>query len=127
MSAMLSIGGYVVFFSALLAVTGRMGFPENVAGLLSRTTGTDQAVCRALLIGLLELSSGVSAMNGMPPDPAHLALGAFLLSWGGLCVQLQSAAVTAGTGIDLGLRLRGKLCHGVLSAAAAYCLARWII
>lgn len=126
-SALLSIGGYVVFFSALMSVTERLGFPRKAAALLSMATGAEEAVCRAALTGLLELSSGVGAMQGMAPTPEHLALGAFLLGWGGMCVHLQSVSVTAGTGMDLSRRLRGKLCHGLLSAAVAYCVSRWIL
>ena len=126
-SALLSIGGYVVFFSAILGVAEKVGFPGAAASLLSEYLGWDEALCRAALIGTLELSSGVGAMAGMAADPLHLALGAFLLGWGGLCVHFQSAAVTAGTGIRLTRRLCGKLCHGLLSAVSTLILARFLL
>ena len=126
-SALLSIGGYVVFFSALLAVGGELGFPDGPAALLSRATGADMSLCRAALAGSLELSGGVGAMAGMGPDPVHLALGSFLLGWGGLCVHFQAAAVTAGTGMRLSPRLRGKLCHGLLSAVLTFFLSMLLI
>ena len=126
-SSLLSIGGYVVFFSAVLAVTEKLGFAGGAAARLARTAGWDEAACQAALTGLLELSSGVGAMKGISLTPAHLALGEFLLSWGGLCVHLQSAAVTAGTGLDMGRRLRGKLLHAVLSSVLAYFLAGRIL
>ena len=125
--ALLSIGGYVVFFSAMLGIAEALGFPDAAASLLSARLGWDGGVCRAALVGTLELSSGVGAMAGMPADPLHLALGAYLLGWGGLCVHFQAAAVTAGTGMGLGRRLRGKLCHGLLSAMLARFLAGFLI
>ena len=118
--ALLSIGGYVVFFSALLAVTGTFGFPEKAALAVSRLTGADPRAVLALLAGLLELSSGIGAMAGLPLSPASLALGAFLLSWGGLCVHFQAAAATASAELKLTGRLWGKLLHGVLSAVLMY-------
>lgn len=126
-SSLLSIGGYVVFFSAVLGVAEELGFPEVPAGFLSARLGWDSAVCRAVLVGALELSSGVGAMAGMSADPVHMALAAFLLGWGGLCVHFQAAAVTAGTGMRLSRRFRGKLCHGVLSAVLAWFFRRFII
>ncbi|MBQ3276787.1 MAG: hypothetical protein IJH47_07025 [Oscillospiraceae bacterium] len=124
-SAVLSIGGYVTFFSALLAVAGELGFPERAAELAAACTGADAAILRALFTGTLELSSGIGAMAGMAPTPAALALGSFLLGWGGLCVHLQSLAVTGKAGLDLKGRRRGKLLHGVLSAAVTYAAA-WL-
>ena len=111
----------------LLAVGGELGFPDGPAALLSRATGADMSLCRAALAGSLELSGGVGDMAGMGPDPLHLALGSFLLGWGGLCVHFQAAAVTAGTGMRLSRRLRGKLCHGLLSAVLTFFLSMLLI
>ena len=126
-TSILSIGGYVLFFSALLGVAGELGFPDGIAVLLQRVAGGELSFYRALLTGALELSSGMGAMAGLPLTPANLALGSFLLGWGGLCVHLQSAAVTAGTGISLRGRLRGKLLHGLLSAVLTYFAAALIL
>ena len=123
-SALLNIGGYVVFFSALLGVGEAPGFPGLISDILSRRFGWEAAALRALFAGCLELSSGVGAMAGMAVTPGHLALAEFLLSWGGLCVHLQAASVTADAGLDLSRRLRGKLLHGLISAAAAYAASR---
>jgi len=43
-----------------------------------------------------------------------------LLGFGGLCVMMQVAAVTAGTGIKLRLYVLGKLLQGVISAVLIY-------
>jgi len=125
--ALVSIGGYVVFFSALLGVTEKLGFPGAAAEALARAFHADPVITRSLLTGLLEMSSGIGAMNGLRLCPPALALGAFLLSWGGLCVHLQSAAVTAGTGIKLTGRLGGKLLQGVLSAGITYVIASLVL
>lgn len=122
-SGVLGIGGFVVFISALLGAAEGFGFPDGAALRLSALTGTDPAVFRAFLTGALELSSGVSAMRGLPPTPASLALGSLLLGWGGLCVHFQAAAVTAGTGIALKERLYGKLLHALLSAILTWILS----
>ena len=126
-NALIAVGGYVIFFSALLGITEGLGFPTKAAAALSRWTGGDCVLLRSLLAGMLELSSGVGALGSRQPEPASLAVGAFLLSFGGLCVHLQAAAVTAGTGIRLRGRLAGKLIQGILSAGMVYTAARLIL
>ena len=121
----LQIGAYVIFFSALLASLGTLGFPDTLAGELALCTGGPLSFFRALFTGALELSSGVGAMAGLPLTPGSLALGEFLLSWGGLCVHGQAGA--AAEGLKTRKRLGGKLLQGVFSAALAYAAASIIM
>lgn len=115
---LLQIGAYVIFFSALLASLGTFGFPDTLAGELAFRTGAPLSFFRALFTGALELSSGIGAMAGLPLTPGSFALGAFLLSWGGLCVHGQAGA--AASGLETRKRLGGKFLQGVFSAALAY-------
>lgn len=62
----LQIGAYVIFFSALIASLGALGFPDTLGGELSLCTGGPLSFFRALFTGALELSSGVGAMAGLP-------------------------------------------------------------
>ncbi len=117
----LQIGAYVIFFSALLASLGTLGFPDTLAGELAFRTGAPLSFFRALFTGALELSSGIGAMAGLPLTPGSLALGEFLLSWGGLCVHGQAGA--AAEGLKMRKRLGGKLLQGVFSAALVYGIA----
>lgn len=117
----LQIGAYVIFFSALLASLGTLGFPDTLAGELAFRTGAPLSFFRALFTGALELSSGIGTMAGLPLTPGSLALGEFLLSWGGLCVHGQAGA--AAEGLKTRKRLGGKLLQGVFSAALAYGIA----
>ena len=115
------IGAYVIFFSALLTSLGTLGFPDTLAGELAIRTGAPLSFSRALFTGALELSSGIGAMAGMPLAPGSLALGEFLLSWGGLCVHGQAGA--AAEGLKMRKRLGGKFLQGVFSAVLAYGVA----
>ena len=108
----------MVFFSALLASLGTLGFPDTLAGELARRAGGSLSFFRALFTGALELSSGIGAMASLPLTPGSIALGAFLLSWGGLCVHGQAGA--AAGGLKTRKRLGGKLLQGVFSAVLAY-------
>lgn len=121
---LLRIGAYVIFFSALLAALNTLGFPDTMAGELALLTGGSLSFFRALLTGALELSSGIGAMSGMAPTPENLALGAFLLGWGGVCVHWQAGAAA---GLPMQKRLGGKLLQGVLSAGLAYGIGLFIM
>lgn len=121
----LQIGAYVIFFSALLASLGTLGFPDTLAGELAIRIGAPLSFFRALFTGALELSSGIGAMAGIPRTPGSFALGAFLLSWGGLCVHGQAGA--AAEGLKMRKRLGGKFLQGVFSAALAYGVAAIIM
>ena len=126
-SALLGIGGNVVFFSALLAIGETLGFPGALAALCADRLGLSADILVALFTGTLELSSGISAMASLPRCTSTLSLGSFLLGWGGLCVHFQTAAVTAGTELRLGGRFRAKLLHGLLSAAVTWLLSPFIL
>ncbi len=115
---LLQIGAYVIFFSALLASLGTFGFPDTLAGELALCTGAPLSFFRALFTGALELSSGIGAMAGIPLTPGSFALGAFLLSWGGLCVHGQAGAAVRE--LKTRKRLGGKFLQGVFSAVLAY-------
>lgn len=118
--ALLNIAGFVIFFSALLGILNDGGIPGRMALALSRITKPEERWWLCLLTGALELSSAVGQMQGMNCTPENLALGAFILSWGGLCIHFQSVAVLQGTGLNGKERLGGKLLQGVLSGILAY-------
>ena len=122
---LLQIGAYVIFFSALLTSLSPFGFPDTLAGEAALRTGAPLSFFRALFTGALELSSGIGAMASLPLTPGSFALGAFLLSWGGLCVHGQAGA--AAGELKTRKRLRGKLLQGVFSAALAYGIASIIM
>ncbi len=112
--ALLSVCGFVVLFSVL---TGLLG-PQiaALAGNLSASLGMELTGARALLTGVLELGSGLGAMEGLAATPGNVALAAFVIGFGGLSVQAQSAAVLHGTDLHLGKPILFKLLHGLLSA-----------
>lgn len=119
--ALLSIGGFVIFFCALMPLAEAMAERLPLPGFLSSD------LFRALWRGSLELSSGIGAMSGLPVTPGTLALAAFILGWGGLCVHLQAMAVTAPARLSLRKRFRGKLLHALLSAVLAWAFSSLLI
>ncbi|MFR6394805.1 MAG: hypothetical protein ACLUNQ_06710 [Oscillospiraceae bacterium] len=88
---MVRLCGFVVFFLVILA-------------LITDLTGLNHPV----LLGLAELTTGVTALEGRPGD---LVWAVALLGWGGLSVHGQTAAVLSDTDLGLGRYFLGKSCR----------------
>lgn len=93
---MVRLCGFVVFFLVILA-------------LITDLTGLNHPV----LLGLTELTTGVTALEGRPGD---LVWAAALLGWGGLSVHGQTAAVLSDTDLGLGRYFLGKILQAIFSA-----------
>ncbi len=111
--ALLTLCGFVVLAAAGLALAEGCGFPRWVAAL----TGLEAATVSNLLAAVTEVSCGCIALAGNGAlTPLWISL---TLSWGGLSVQGQIAAILPGERI-LGWRFwRWRLLHGVLSGGVA--------
>ncbi len=125
-SAVLSVCGFVVCFCVLSGLLDTLGFWARAAALLSRLPAVDAQDARAMLIGFLELSSGIGALRGLPPSGGRLVLSAFLCGWGGLSVQFQTMAVLAETDLDARGHVLGRLISALLSALLALALLRFV-
>lgn len=119
--AMLGVCLWVIVFSALLFVLNARGTLDGLAGALAVKFGLELRFCRALLWSLFELSGTVGLLAGQSLSPTTLALAAFALGWGGLCVHFQSLSVSAE--LSARRRLPGKLLHGLLSAVLSYIMS----
>ena len=106
LSSSLQVCAYVVLFNVLI-------------GLLRAVTEDWLALpvgLEPLLAGLLELSNGVCALPAVSSPTLRLALGGFLLGWGGFSVHSQTAALLEGSGLRIKPYLRAKALQGLLSA-----------
>lgn len=103
---MVYICGFVVFFLVLTR-------------LLTALTGLEHP----LPLGLLELTGGILRLSGTRGD---FVLAAALMSWGGVCVHCQTAAVLEGSGLHMRGYLSAKAAQAVLSAALAVPISRWV-
>ena len=77
---------------------------------------------RRLLVGALELSSGVYSLTDGSLT-GRLSMAAFMLGWAGVSVHLQVLAFLGDSGLSMRTYLTGKLLHGGLSALLMGALA----
>ena len=130
-SSTLNICAFVTFFTVvirMLFLTGLLPRAAGVlAGLLARF-GLTADWAERLLVGAIELSSGVWSLSGASGSlPGKLSMAAFILGWAGLCVHCQVLSFLGEAGLSVRSYLIGKLLHGGLSAALVWGISRlWL-
>ena len=92
--SMASVCGWIILFKILIAYISK---PMQALG----------GNALILLSGILELSNGCLSLVNIPTDSARFVLCSVFLSFGGLCVLMQTRSVAGALG--LGLYLPGKL------------------
>ena len=119
LSGILNICAFVICFTVilrLLTLCSALDLAAEVLAFLFRPLGMDRIWARRLLTGVVELSSGVTALSGGAIS-GRLSMAAFMLGWAGLSVHCQVLAFLGDSGLSMGTYLSGKLLHGILSAA----------
>ena len=99
--AIASVCGWVILFRVLISILKRWilwVFPETLQIALS---------------GFLELSNGCISLDQIANDGVRFVVSTGLLSFGGLCVYLQTVSVTGELGT--GLYFPGKILQGSIS------------
>lgn len=108
-----NICAYVVLFRVILRFCNQVG-AENLFRFLPNGA--------ALFGGILELSTGVTALS--PQTWGAVPLASFLLGFGGLAVWCQTMAMLDGSGLELWPAFVGKLLHGGCAALWSVLLLR---
>ena len=121
--SVLTVCGFVVTFTVLVGLLDAVGIFTSLTGCIAAHTGLELHFVRAFLTGILELGSGIGAMQGLALNPYNLALCSFILSWGGISVQFQTMAVLADTDIKGVRHMAGRLISAVISAAITLLLS----
>ncbi len=115
-NALISVCGFILAFSVLVSM---LNF-YIVAGNMAQYTHLELSFCRAFLVGLLEIGSGMGCMVNLAVNPLNLALAAFILGWGGISVHFQTLAVISDTDIKTARYIIGRFIIALLGAVFAY-------
>ncbi len=75
---------------------------------------------QVIINGVLELSNGTYQLNRIYPGGCKFILSALMLGFGGICVAMQTSAVTEGLGT--GMYFPGKIIQSAVSFLLAYVL-----
>ena len=111
----LNICAFVIFFTVTIHILFISGIMGTISALLT-PSGMSQTWVEQLLIGMLEMSSGVSSLTAPGNTASRLSMAAFILGWAGLSVHCQVLAFLGDCGLSMKTYFIGKLLHGGLSA-----------
>lgn len=116
----LNICAFVVFFTVVIRMLTISGLLTGVAGALETLLspfGFGSQWAERLLIGVIEISSGVWSLSGTGALAGRLSLAAFMLGWAGVSVHCQVLSFIGGSGLSVRTYIVGKTLHGGISAA----------
>lgn len=124
MQSTLQVCSFVLCFTVLLRLLSVSHVLSMFATLfqpLMITFGFPPSYSEALLIGILELTSGVTQLS-QGTLSQQLTLLSFFLGWGGLSVHCQVLSFLGESGLSVGHYLCGHIFKGVLGAIYTYLL-----
>jgi len=85
--SIIQFGGYIIFFSVITDILNH----TKIFDTLSFFLPVNRAVGSAILTGIVEMTNGLNKISLLDASlQIKTALSAFVLSFGGLCVQLQA-------------------------------------
>lgn len=122
------IGGLVVFFCVFLemmSVTHMMSRLSDMTAFLLKGVGIPQELSQAVINGLFEVTLGArsSAEAGIHLLLQHkVAVAAFILSWGGICVHAQIVSLLNRTNLRYWPFIAARGIHAVLATVFVYVL-----
>lgn len=121
-SSLLNICGFIVLFSVIINILNFTGIFDALAALLGPSVPA-----KPFLAGLVEITIGSKMLSQMPISIWNkLPLISFVITWGGLSVHAQVAAVTAGTDLSLVPYFSSKIIQAVAAAIYSSMLIRLI-
>ena len=119
-SAMLFIGGCIMFFSVIVQVISATGLLNPVRAGLSLIlgfVGLDPSLSSAVLHGFFETTLGAQLASGTAaPLAAQVTAASLVLGWSGLSVHGQVAAMVSGTKIRLTPYIHARVLHAAFAA-----------
>ncbi len=120
MSLMLRIGGYIILFSVIMqmfSVTGLLNILTALYSPLAKLVGLNTAGVAAMILGSLEMTVGSAniAAAGLPISVA-LPMIVSVISFGGMCIHMQTHAVCAAAQLKPKGFTLAKMLHGTISS-----------
>lgn len=113
-SSMLSVSGFIIFFSVFITVLEKSGILPALSSLL-KPFFNDEHILNAMLTGFFEMTGGLALLNN-GGFAVSLVSSSFLLGWAGMSVHFQAMSFMSDAGVSVKGYLPSKLAQGALSA-----------
>ena len=81
---------------------------------------------RIFLTGILELANGYLELTQIPGEELRFIFASILLSFGGICVGLQTLSIASQTGLETRYYFPGKILQAIISAALSIAISQML-
>lgn len=119
----LSIGGFIIFFSVLInimlssGVIGRIG--ELIPGFINK--GLGPKTIEGLICGIFEITTGTNLINLAAVDlKIKLCCASLIIGWAGFSVHTQVMSIVSTSDIRVKPYIIGKALQGIISTIYTY-------
>lgn len=126
--SLLTIGGFIIFFSVLINLLSITKVFDVFAILLDpifSVFNISNETIRGLLSGILEITNGINIIS-LSTDSLIIkgVLVSFIIGWGGFSIHAQAISFISKTDLKISLYLIAKVFHGVFSSVFFYIIIK---
>lgn len=122
-NSLLLIGGFIILFSSIIAVLDVVGVTHAIAEMLTALLaplGVDTKTIPALVSGIFEITNGTQiASQAGAPLPQRVMAATAIITWSGISVHMQVAAMIQGTDINMAPYVGARLLQATIAGAIA--------
>ena len=119
--AVIRVGGYVVLFSVIGGILETLDITDIFSAFVSNFVPINTSDIKAFISGILEMTCGVNSLtNSSSPMAVKCAIGAFIISFGGVSVIAQSADFLKDTEISIPFFVVCKFINGIFTSVFTY-------
>lgn len=121
----LVIGGFIVLFAVIVSILESSHILDIVLYIFNpifKLFNIDISYLKGIIIGLLELTNGLSIISSIPAKniSLNIVLCAFLLGFGGISVLFQVLSIISKSDLSIKPYIYGKLLQGVIAATYTF-------
>lgn len=124
METLINVLGYIMFFSLIINI-----FDSVILTNLSMLPFKSSLFLSNFIKGLLEMTIGIKGISELSyiPIPIIIASITFILSFGGLCANMQCISFISNTDLNIKGYLFAKIKLGIISGGLAYILSSFFL
>ena len=109
------VGGYIAIMSFFITLLDKIYLTKLITTIFG-FIGISDNVSRGVFYGLFEMTRGISAISSCNLQAIFcIPISTFLITFGGVCIALQSLNYTSKCGISAGKYLLSKLSQAVIA------------
>lgn len=125
MMTIITIGGFIIFFSVIISLLSDTGIMELISGILAsilKPLGIEKGIVLSLTSGFFEITTGadIASRAANVPFIQKVTATSAIIGWAGLSVHAQVLSIISKTDINIKPYLMGKLLQSIFAAIYSY-------